>query len=865
MADHVVAFVVNKLGDFLLQEAGMLHGIHDQVAWVEHELRLMQCFLKDAADSKRKGDERVKHWVKQIRDITYEAEDAIDTFVLEKRRRRGFAGFINRYAPTPSELIARHQTGAKIRGIKGRIHDISASRIAYGIRNLDGTEARVLPLRRPVLPHVDDAGVVGFESDKEKIVKKLIYDDNLRRRVVSIVGTGGVGKTTLARKAYHSLEVQNNFDIRIWSSISRDYKVIDLLRKIAEKTGRIEKEQLERMDEEQLTEKLYEALKRAKYLIVMDDIWGDEVWQQIQAALPDERNGSRVMITTRSHNVARLADPSSTPYELRFLSDEESLELLLKKAFPDQDVTTCCPVELVDLGKQLAKRCGGLPLALVVTGGLLSIKHTEYSAWLRVLQTMNWQTDGKACMEILALSYEDLPCHLKSCFLYLACFPEDYEIPASRLIKLWIAEGFIPREGRGTVEDMAEGCLEELIQRCMVQIDKRRVDRSVKTCRVHDLLHDLAISEAKEDGFLAVYGTADHRGTSTNAPRRAALHCSTVDLKELNIPNLRSLLVFVDYLPNLRSGLFKLLRVIDLNGALGLKYLAGDIKGMIHLRYLGLRGTSLEKLPSSIGKLQYLETLDVRNTRTKDLPSTIWKIKTLRHVLISGGACAAGPPPLAELRNLQTLGVIRCMHSWKRGLPNLTSLRKLKFEDVNDHHGQILSTLLGKLDHLAILTVSGDSIPVEIHSRAFPDHCRLQSLSLWGWLRSRSLDAHEFPPRLTRLTLGQSKLVQDPMPTLEKLRCLRILGLSDEAYVGKEMVCSAGGFPQLQKLKLVKLNQLEDWRVEDDAMPKLSHLFIGECSALKKISKLQHLTSLQVLALHRMPHELDFGTGYDAT
>lgn len=111
-----------------------------------------------------------------------------------------------------------------------------------------------------------------------------------------------------------------------------------------------------------------------------------------------------------------------------------------------------------ELGNQILKKCGGLPLAIVVLGGLLSRKEATYSEWLKVVQSVQWQLtkDPAKCADILKLSYQELPFYLKSCFLYVGLFPEDFEISARRLILLSVAEGFVQPRGEEKLEDVAE-------------------------------------------------------------------------------------------------------------------------------------------------------------------------------------------------------------------------------------------------------------------------------------------------------------------------------------------------------------------------------------------------------------------------
>ncbi|KAJ0962675.1 hypothetical protein J5N97_027797 [Dioscorea zingiberensis] len=190
MAEAAVSFVVQKLCDLIVQEAKELHGVRGQVEWLQREPRSMQCFLKDADAKRIMGDERVKNWVRDIRDVAYEAEDIMDTFMLKvswRRRKTGFFSSIKRCVFILNELIAKHEVGTEIQGIKERLAEISNRRQQYGIGNIDeigGTinQSRVLQYGIPPLPELHvDKDVVGFDDEKKVIVNQLVDERNKDR------------------------------------------------------------------------------------------------------------------------------------------------------------------------------------------------------------------------------------------------------------------------------------------------------------------------------------------------------------------------------------------------------------------------------------------------------------------------------------------------------------------------------------------------------------------------------------------------------------------------------------------------------------------------------------------------------------
>ncbi|CAA7400528.1 unnamed protein product [Spirodela intermedia] len=670
MADAVLGYVVQRICDLLIDEAVFLFEVKDQVEWVKKELKTMQCFLKDA-DTKSKGDENVKNWVRQVREIAYQAEELVESYVLDAeqrgRRRKGFIRtIVCCRLPSPNGLIVLHQFGNEIEAIRAKIREIMRER------------------RRAIL-HAPDADLVGMDAETNKILGHLLDGSRKRRSVISIVGMGGLGKTTLAKRVFN--EAKARFSLSVWIDVSQQYSAEGLLRDILRQVTKLKVKKLEQMTRTECEATVYQTLKAENYLIVMDDVWDKEVWTILSPHLPDSENGSRVLITTRYVDIARAADPSTPPLELRLLDDEESWKLLSKKAFPYQeDIEAVCSEPLRNVGKEIARKCRGLPLALVVLGGLLSTKGPSLGAWRRVAETLVWETskDCRVCLDILALSYEDLPRHLKCCFLFFSSIPEDFEINVDKLIGLWIAEGFVEQRAGETLEETAEDYLEELVQRCtVIRVQDESGPIIEVSCRIHDLLHDLTVAEAKEVGFLVSHGIRDDEGVSQldSSVRRLSLQGEKAwcwDSK--STPRLRTFLSFgtrcqVDINRVFSDRDLKLLKVVDLEGAL-FDELPEEVGDLIHLRYLCLKNTGITSLPSSVAKLRHLQFLDAEGTRIRTMPRGVWKIAALRQVLI--------PPEVelnmveAGLRSLQVLKVVGAGSWIDSCLGSLTSLRECR-------------------------------------------------------------------------------------------------------------------------------------------------------------------------------------------
>ncbi|CAA7407857.1 unnamed protein product [Spirodela intermedia] len=852
MATAVLSYVVQRVSDLLIEKAVFVYEVKDQVEWVMDELRAMECFLKDA-DARSKGDERVKNWVRDVREIACRADDLVESFVLDaqRRRRRNTACCV----PLPSDLIVLHKFGKEIETVKAKICAMKERRNTYGIQNL-GEEPRRQPdervhERRRIVVHATDADMVGMNQEKNKILEYLLDDSRKKQSAISIVGMGGLGKTTLAKRIFK--EARGKFSHSVWIDVSQQYYVVDLIRQATE----LREKELERMTRARLEEILYQTIQGKKYLIVMDDVWDTEIWRILSPHLPDAENGSRVLITTRSIDVARAADPSIPPCELRSLTEEESWQLLSKKAFPNQeDIEAVCSEPLGEVGKQIAKKCGGLPLALVVLSGLLSTKGPSLREWRRLAETIVWENikEGRLCLDILALSYEDLPHQLKWCFLYFSSFPQDFKIGVKKLIRLWVAEGFVEHRAGETLEESAEGHFQELVRRCMVTI----VD---KVCRIHDLLHDFAIAEAKEVGFLVCRQIPDDRDASRldSSLRCLSLNGVAEDYVShvKHSPRVRTLLWFnVQQRKVIRfpTGALKLLRVIDLEEA-PLAVLPKQVGDLIHLRFLGLRGTRLRSLPSSVGKLRHLQSLDVLGTSIKTMPRAVWKIDALRHVHVPDEL----EPEMVEagLRNLQVLMFVRAGSWIDSCLGTLTSLRELGLTGIQGCHHRALLSSLSNLSRLKKLKLEGVSIPPYLWTPS--SFSSLEFLYLKGEMARpqppRSAGAR-WPLNLTELILWGTRLDQDSIATLENLPELIYLYLDHGSYAGNEMICSPGGFSQLQCLVLNSLAELERWVAEAGAMSRLRSLTISRCRKLVMLPEgLQDMTDLKDLTLRYMPPE----------
>ncbi|KAH0757360.1 hypothetical protein KY290_020853 [Solanum tuberosum] len=708
-------------------------------------------------------------------------------------------------------------------------------------------------------PAEEDIEVVGFDKPAKDVIKRLC-EGSKDLDVIPIVGMPGLGKTTLSRKVYHDSYLDFHFYKRMWIYVGTSKKPKDILVEIVKEVAPSNSEELIKdKDEDQLAHSIREFLvERGKYLIVLDDVWDTKVVDFVKKAFPNNESqprGDRIMLTTRQRRVAEAV--SAHPHNLEKLSKGDSFKLLEQRVFGK---TRECPIKLRGYGNEIVDKCCGVPLAIVVIAGALRGCLGE-SEWKLVKDNVGKhlinKDDNKSCLKFVETSYNHLPQQRKAAFLYFGVFPQGFDIPAWKLILLWVAEGLIKSDLQGSeIEEVADTYLSDFAGRNLVMVMQKRSNGQIKTCRLHDMLHEFCIIEAERISLfqqvylqpgVRVFPSIEDPNTSRRLCIQSSIPYNFIP-KDRIVQHVRSLLCFssdqkhID-LSNLEVQLipyaFPLIRVLDIQSLIF--EFSEMFSRLFHLRYIAIKG-NFTVLPSLFGNFWYLQTLILHtdtSRSTLEIREDIWKMLQLRH-LHSNLPVKLPPPPTSTSKSctscLQTLSKVTPDSCKKTVLAKVCHLRKLGIE------GQ-LAALLGK-------STKGRGFD------SFQELRCVENLKLLnnGWSEELHLPPHFFSLQktLNKLTLSNTNFEWSEADMLGQLECLTVLKLKENAFIGKNWKPKKGSFSNLQVLQIVWAENWETWDASNRPFQSLTHLVLISCYDLNAVPhELADLPYLQEMRLMR--------------
>ena len=653
---EIAESLLGKLASNLYEEVSRAFDLYEDVQSFRDTLSIVKGVLLDAEEKKNKKHV-LREWLRQIQNVCLDAEDVLDGFECQNLRKRVLKASgstrmkVNHFFSSSNSLVFRFRMAHQIKNVRRRLDKIAADGNKFGLERIE-VDNRLVQRRQMTYSHVDASGVIGRESDREEIIK-LLMQPHLRGDgygdqsvcVIPIVGIGGLGKTTLAKLVFNDKRMDDLFQLKMWVCISDDFDIRQILIKIINSVSASDpaptialahQENIKNFDIEQLQIVLKLKLSGQKYFLVLDDIWNDNraKWIELKDLIKVGAVGSKILVTTRSNSIASMMGTVPS-YVLEGLSMENCYALFNKWAFKEGEEKAYS--NLVEIGKEIVKKCRGVPLAVRTLGSsLFLVFDLERWEFVRDHEIWNIKQNKDDILPALKLSYDQMPSCLRHIFAFFSLYPKDYGFCSAEILILWESLGLLQSlGGNRKLENIARQYIDELHARSFLE-DFEDFGHYYYF-KVHDLVHDLALFVGKEEHLMV--------NSFTRYIPEQIRYLSVVENDSLNY-------VLFPKSSRVRTILFPL------------KGTAVESKTLLHtwttrykhLRFLDLSDSSFDTLPSSIAKLKHLRTLFLDKCKIKRLPHF-----------------------LCKLHNLQILSLRGCMEleTLPKSLGMLISLRKL--------------------------------------------------------------------------------------------------------------------------------------------------------------------------------------------
>ncbi|XP_027364311.1 putative disease resistance protein RGA1 [Abrus precatorius] len=659
----VAESLIGKLASRAMEEASLAMGVYDDLREMKQTISFIKAVLLDA-EQKQHQNNQLRQWLTQIKHVLYNAEDIVDDFECEALRKHvvktqgSVSRKVRRFFSGSNPIIYRLKMAHEIKEINKRLNKIATDRNNYGLQT-NNVDTRVVHRRELTHSHVNASDVIGREQDKKNIIELLLQDDDGGSlSVIPIVGIGGLGKTTLAKTVFNDNSIHESFELKMWVCVSDDFEHKQMLIKILNSAPNLNQQNYKDLEMEQLQNHVRNMLDGKKFFLVLDDVWNEDrvKWVELKGLIQIGAKGSKVLVTTRSHSIAAMMGTKpSYSYPLEGLSEVDSMTLFIKWAFQEGEEKKY--PELLLIGKEIAKKCRGLPLAVRTLGcSLFSKVDTEAWKLVRDSEIWNLPQNDDDILPALKLSYDQLPSYLKRCFACFSLFQKDVRVSSFNVSALWEALGFLPSSMQNkTLEDSSTQILHELHARSFVE---DFVDfGSNCSFRLHDLVHDLALYVSKDE-FQLLKSCSQNISENTQ-------HLSMAE---------DNLFGQASFPTGLRTIIFPL----GANNEASLNSLLSRCK---YLRCLILQNnTELSRLPDSVCKLQNLQVLRLDDCKSLEaLPKGIENLINLRQLYLTFKQSSF--PEIAKWTSLETLSLDSCdnLKSLFEGI----QLPRLKFFVIN--------------------------------------------------------------------------------------------------------------------------------------------------------------------------------------
>ncbi|XP_073304202.1 putative disease resistance protein RGA4 [Primulina huaijiensis] len=663
MADAALLMLLSRLAPKLekvvREEARLALNPNNEAQKLSSKLKKIQQVLMDA-EQKAIVDPKVRSWLDKLQDISYDIEEVLDKWDLYNLKQESgdasesshqlhkkVSSFLQSGFYRFKQSVVRHPVARNIHKLNKRL-DLISKENEDEFKFIPNLSRETQEFRRIICTSIVDVSKVhGRDDDLKLLIKKLlpergsVLEDDIH--IVSIVGAGGMGKTTLAQLAFNDNTMKDHFGIKIWVCVSHPFDEIKIAKAILEA---IDRKSPNLSQFESLLQSIKDSISGKRFLLVLDDVWteDDTMWKPLHITLMENgAPGSRILVTTRNRKVAKIM--GSTQMQLLDpLSDPHCWSILSQIAFHGRQEGDC--EMLKEIGQEMAQKCKGMPLAAKTLGGLLRFKSSPQE-WKNVLKSKVWEMDEVRTniFPFIALSYNELHPAVKRCFSYCAIFPKDFLINVDDLIRIWMAHGFLTSSGIvGEMELKGREYFEDLAMRSFFQdfeFDVSVGDNRVEWCKMHDLVHDFAQSLTNNEFLIAQNDVETQNGVWDKNIRHFNLlkfeAKISMDLfSHIQTRKLCSFMCTENEIPLFLFSHLKRVKLLNLNDC-KLKDVPMEIGDLIHVRYLNLGRNSIEKLPESICDLYNLQTLNLTNCRSlHGLPQGIQKLVNLRHLLVEG-------------------------------------------------------------------------------------------------------------------------------------------------------------------------------------------------------------------------------------
>ncbi|XP_062076921.1 putative disease resistance protein RGA1 [Humulus lupulus] len=917
MADALVSAVLNQLCSISYeqakQEVRLVMGVDGEVENLRRNLEAIQTVLKDAEKRKMKED-AVRLWLDELKDVSYDMDDVLDEWVtaifslkFEKEEingvvvENGSSGkkkvlfSVNFSCFQCGNLISepgrRRKIGRKIENLNGRLESIRIRKESF---NFNVASSSLDEAIRPnSTSMVDVPKVYGQDELKEVLVSRLLSGSGLDEKghleIIPIVGMGGIGKTTLAKQVFNDDKVKAHFgEERMWECVSQPFDEAKIANSIIEQ---VDGEAPLILGLESLMRVFLRCIKNKKFLLVLDDVWTDDYlkWEPLEQSLKHCAPGSKIVITTRNEEVAKMMGDSHLIC-MEKLSEEDCWLLFSEIAFFGK--TQEEREDLKQIGKEIASKCKGLPLAAKSLGSLLRVKKTK-EEWLSVLESEMWEIEKvkDKLFSAFLVSYYDLSPIEKCCFSYCAIFPKDVEIDKDDLIQQWMAQGYLSLKKNEEEEFVGRKCFESLAMRSFFQDFSYDSEGSIISCKMHDIVHDFAQFLTLNEYSIVTIDCARKRMDLNARHLVLVLPSAYIPVSVLKKKTLRTFVVLGPYVSTINSDLFSYLtrlRTLNLSSC-SIKELPENIGKLLHLRYLNLsHNRDLKKLPSTIGNLCNLQTLRLVQCGLEKLPEKVAKLSNLRYLYVSSLSLSSLPRGIGRLRNLRTLNLSHCAI---REIPeNISELIYLRYLDLSENiELRYLPSTVGDLYNLRTLRLYNtglENLPEEVAKLMNLRHLYVFSISLQSLPKGIG--------RLSNLQTLKDTYISDNIEMfqlqdlrhLDDLRDISLNGLGVEEHIGEAVHAQLNHKSNLLALKLIFMsgedgdmeiqkNVLEalqphsnlkhlliynyfgsvifpSWMLSLINLKKLVLDFCPNCETIPPCGKLPFLESLEILLLESL-------------